>query len=232
MKKSNFKLGLGLFIWMVLLLAGLALVGCAFLWSPIADSEWANIALIGGGVLALLSLILCLVLSSKLNKHADKVEPEDDIVPVGEQEEIEVNANKINYIPSQNVFDFVTMGNEQGIEDKFAQIALMDKTQFVIYIAKLFSLKGYQVRLTTVVDNRDIDMLVEKRGVVIAIGCIRSDKVLSVGDIVSIHDGLKYYNAHSAMALTNTYFDRSALDFAKAQGMSLVDRTILVEDFF
>lgn len=224
MKKSNIRLGFSLLISLVLLIGGIALACCALLLPALADSSWSTVCLWGGVALTIIFVVVCLVLSYKLNKATAKVDKQEEVVVV--------EPDRINYIPSQNVFDFVTMGNQQTVEEKFAQIALMDKTQFVIYVAKLFSLKGYQVRLTTVVDNRNIDMIVEKKGISIAVGCIKSDRVLSATDISAVKEGLRYYNAHSAMALTNTYFDRSALEFARSESMSLVDRTILLEDFF
>ncbi len=227
MKKTNIRLGLCLLISLLLVLGGVALVCCALLLPVISNSSYYKLCLWGGAAVSVVCVVVCIVLMARLNKATFT-----SASIRGESEEVVVDADKINYIPSQNVFDFVTMGNHQTVEEKFAQIALMDKTQFVIYMAKLFSLRGYQVRLTTVVDNRNIDMLVEKKGVIIAVGCIKSDKVLSVADVASVKEGLKYYNAHSAMALTNTYFDRSALEFARAESMSLVDRTILMEDFF
>lgn len=219
------KLAIGLLLSLLLLLGSIALGCCALLLPAFADSGLSMVCMWSGIALSIVFMIMCLVLSYKLNKAMSEQ-------PAETPEVVVVDQDRINYIPSQNVFDFVTMGNHQTIEEKFAQIALMDRTQFVIYVAKLFSLKGYQVRLTTVVDNRNIDMIVEKKGISIAIGCIKADRVLSATDISAVKEGLRYYNAHSAMALTNTYFDRSALEFARSEGMSLVDRTILMEDFF
>lgn len=137
----------------------------------------------------------------------------------------------VTYIPSREAYDSINMGQYQSVEEKFDQISKMDKTQFVIYVARLFSRKGYQVKLTPVVDNHDIDMLVEKMGVTIAVGCLISGRILCKEDIVCVKNGRSYYGVNNSMALTNMYFDRTALDYAKAEHMSLVDRNILAEDF-
>ena len=107
----------------------------------------------------------------------------------------------------------------------------MDKTQFVIYVARLFGYKGYQVKFTPVLDNYGVDLLVEKMGVTLAVGCYLANKVLCERDIASVVEGSKYYHVGGAIAVTNMYFDRSALEFAKKEKMSLVDRNILAEDF-
>lgn len=142
-----------------------------------------------------------------------------------------VTGTTVTYVPSTEVANFVEMGSYQSIEEKFDQIAKMDKTQFVIYIARLFSRKGYQVKLTPVFDNYGIDMLVEKMGVIIAVQCLLTNRVLCENDVKTVVDGKTYYPASQAMVLTNMYFDRTAVDFAKANRISLVDRVILTEDF-
>ena len=142
-----------------------------------------------------------------------------------------VDASNVTYIPSKEAYDFVMMGQYQTLDQKFEEISKMDKTQFVIYVARLFSRKGYQVKLTPVVDNHDIDLLVEKMGVTIAVGCILTHKVLCKEDIVCVKNGRSFYGVNNSMALTNMYFDRTALDYAKEEHMSLVDRNVLAEDF-
>lgn len=142
-----------------------------------------------------------------------------------------VTGTTVTYVPSTEVANFVEMGSYQSIEEKFEQIAKMDKTQFVIYVARLFSRKGYQVKLTPVFDNYGIDMLVEKMGVIIAVQCLLTNRILCENDVKSVVDGKTYYPASQAMVLTNMYFDRTAVDFAKANKISLVDRVILTEDF-
>ncbi len=141
------------------------------------------------------------------------------------------NSDEVTYVPSQEAYQFVHMGTAQSVDDKFEQISKMDKTQFVVYIARLFSSKGYQVKLTPVMDNYDIDLLVEKSGVSLAVGCLLSDRVLTADDVKCVVAGKAYYPVGGCLALTNTFFDRSALDYARSQGMSLVDRNIIAQDF-
>ena len=137
----------------------------------------------------------------------------------------------VTYIPSMEAYEFINMGRYQTLDDKFDQISKMDHTQFVIYVARLFSRKGYQVKLTPVVDNYEIDLIVEKMGVTIAVGCLLTNKVLCKEDIEGVRKGKDHYNVNNCMALTNMYFDRTALEYARAEKMSLVDRNIIAEDF-
>ena len=137
----------------------------------------------------------------------------------------------VQYIPSMEAYEFINMGKYQTVDDKFDQISKMDHTQFVIYVARLFSRKGYQVKLTPVVDNYDIDIIVQKMDVTIAVGCLLTNKVLCKEDITCVREGKNHYRVNNCMALTNMYFDRTALDYAREEKMSLVDRNILAEDF-
>ena len=137
----------------------------------------------------------------------------------------------VQYIPSMEAYEFINMGKYQTLDEKFDQISKMDRTQFVIYVARLFSRKGYQVKLTPVVDNFDIDLIVEKMDVKIAVGCLLANKVLCKEDITRVRAGKNHYRVNNCMALTNMYFDRSALEYAREEKMSLVDRNILAEDF-
>lgn len=133
-------------------------------------------------------------------------------------------------VPRQSPM-LIHMGERQSTEEKFAEIAKMDKTQFVVYAARLFGYRGYRVKFTPVVDNYDVDLLVEKMGVTIAVGCVLSGKVLSAQDVAPVAEGRRYYHASAVMVVTNSYFDRSALDYAKQNNLSLVDRNVLSQDF-
>ena len=206
---------------------------------------WASIVLIAlGFVLTIICMIIFRIADLRDKKQKDEVvvveqKEEPQPAPV-EQAPVQaapanqtyiVDASNVTYIPSKEAYDFVVMGQYQTLDQKFEEISKMDKTQFVIYIARLFSRKGYQVKLTPVIDNHDIDLLVEKSGVIIAVGCILTHRVLCKDDIVCVKNGRSYYGVSNSMALTNMYFDRTALEYAKFEHMSLVDRNVLAEDF-
>ncbi len=137
----------------------------------------------------------------------------------------------IEYVPNIETYEFVNMGKRQSVDEKFDQIGKMGKTQFVIYVAKLFSLKNYEVQLTPVIDNHEIDMLVKKDGVTKGVSCLLANKVLCQSDIESISEGLKFYQSDGVTIITNMYFDRTALNYAKENKITLVDRNILAEEF-
>lgn len=239
------------FVWMVLsLLAGLAAIVLPMVFPEAIEELFVTILLVVGIVLlflALLCLLVGLVEKNKCKKATVEQPSEPEPVKLdsgmGEPYPVAmpnmaassyatcVPEEKVRYIPSENVYNFIHMGDRQSVEEKFNEISKMDKTQFVIYVARLFSRKGYQVKFTPVLDNFDIDLIVEKMGVTIAVGCILTTKVLCESDIKCIKEGSVRYPVSNVMTLTNMYFDKTAVDFAKRERMSLVDRNILAEDF-
>lgn len=232
-KKSN---GYAKYIVFAVLLfvVGLAAIVLPRVFSDVfTEPLFVTILLVVGLVLVfvgLLCLVVGLVEKSK-NKRGVVAHDSADGAVSPDQADYEIPSEKVRYVPSENVYNFIHMGDRQSVEEKFAEISKMDKTQFVIYVARLFSRKGYQVKFTPVIDNYNVDLLVEKMGVTIAVGCVLTTKVLGEGDIRCILQGSAHYPASNVMALTNTYFDKTAVDFAKRERMSLVDRNILAEDF-
>ena len=144
---------------------------------------------------------------------------------------VNIADGNMQYYPSASAQKVINMGSKQPVEEKFSEIAKMEKAQFVVYVAKLFSIKGYVVKYTPVIDNFNIDLIVEKTGVAIAIGCLLTNKVLSENDIRAVADGRRHYQAKNVIALTNMYFDRAAFDYAKQQNILLVDHDILEKDY-
>lgn len=140
------------------------------------------------------------------------------------------NGSSASYIPSVDVAQ-AKAGRVQSLDEKFEQIGKMGKSQFVVYMAKLFGLKGYKVSLAPVTNNHGIDMTVEKMGVLIAVGCVQSNKLLGEADVRKVEEGKQFYGADRAMVVTNQYFDRAASAYGQAHDTSLVDRTVMAEDF-
>lgn len=190
-------------------------------------------------LLAFVGVIVCAVKLSKINKAEKAALPATEQVGVipqttsqGSVEQLTASNNgPIVYVPAVEAYNFVDMGDRQTIDQKFEQIARMDRTQFVVYVARLFSRKGYSVKLTPVIDNYCIDMVVEKHGVAIAVAVVLATRLLGRDDILCVADGRKHYPVNNAMVITNLYFDNTAVQFAMEQCMSLVDRNVLASEF-
>lgn len=194
----------------------------------------------GGGAVAAVGVITLItgIVSGKRHKNGARAKTASNAKP---EAIVDVNfqldgsstytVEPTVYVPPTDNYEFVTVGRKQSLEDKFEQIGKMGKTQFVIYMAKLFSLKGYEVQLTPVIDNNNIDMLVKRDGVTRVVGCLLANKVMCEEDITPVYNGRSFYTADGVMVVTNMYFDRTSLNFAKARKITLVDRNILAEQY-
>lgn len=242
-KKSSSAMAF-LIIGGLCLLIGIVLVSVSLILNDgtSEDTLMYDIMLYGGAGIGVLGFIIAVaaIVSSGKSKNATKKEVKSKAQPQAEDMgDVELsldgtttyNGQTVEYIPNQETYEFVNVGKRQSTDDKFDQISKMGKTQFVIYIAKLFSLKGYEVQLTPVADNHDVDMIVKKDGQTRAVGGLLANKVLSAQDVQLVYEGKDFYQANGAMVVTNMYFDRSALDYAKSRGISLVDRNILAEEY-
>ena len=190
-------------------------------------------------LLAFVGVIVCSAKLSKINKAEKAKLPTTEQVGVipqttsqGSVEQLTASNNgPIVYVPAVEAYNFVDMGDRQTVDQKFEQIARIDRTQFVVYVARLFSRKGYSVKLTPVIDNYCIDMVVEKHGVAIAVAVVLATRLLGRDDILCVADGRKHYPVNNAMVITNLYFDNTAVQFAREQCISLVDRNVLASEF-
>lgn len=227
-----------LIIGFVLFVLGAVLVAVSLILNDGVqqDTLTGSIMLYGGAALAVAGLLMAIITicvankgNSKKAKNAAQVSHADteytfEATPTYDSQNVE-------YIATSAEYEFVNVGKRQSMDDKFEQIGKMGKTQFVIYVAKLFSLQGYEVRLTPVIENHGVDMLVKKDGVTKNVSCILANKVLCAEDIMYADEGKSFYQSDGAMIITNMYFDRTSLDFAKSHNWSLVDRNILTEQY-
>lgn len=174
--------------------------------------------------------VICLVAGIASGRHSRKIQQrqaqEDENFEAVDEQVVEPT-----YVFEPQTYEFVTVGSRQPIEEKFNEIGKMSKTQFVIYMCKLFSLKGYEVTYTPVFGNNNIDLIVKRDGVTRAVGCLLANKVMCEEDIKPIYDGASFYDVDGVAVVTNMYFDRTALNLAKAHKITLIDRNILTEQF-
>lgn len=145
--------------------------------------------------------------------------------------EMQHRPDEQRYIPDDRTQQKYYLGEKQPLDEKFAEIAKMDRTQFVLYVARLFENKGYGVRFTPVLDNYGIDILVSRGGSVNAVCCILTKGVLGEKDIAFAASGRNHYRTNGIVVLTNGYFDRTATELARKEKMVLVDKNILIEEF-
>ena len=236
-KASLFGAGL------LMLVLGVSIFLLPFLVETIAtNSTYIYCSWALGITFLIVAFVIFYKIVPKKKKEEKKEEAEELEVDASEVDVDDENPQMLNrkqaqepvvhYIPLQSVFQFMNAGIKQPMEEKFQQIYRMDHNQFVMYIARLFAARGFVVKLTPVIDNHGIDMVVERDNSSFAVSCInRYKRLVTEDDLTHLATVTKYFAVKSIMVLTSSYFDRTAMDFIKAKKFSAVDRSILEEDF-
>lgn len=229
-KKSNSALTM-LLVGILFIFVGGGATGLSLMFgstNPDSKSLFDIIMYVGIGVAAL--GIILLVSGIVIGKRGSKSKPQQQTENVV-IERVDDKILEPTYTFQPDSYEFVTVGRRQTIEDKFNEIGKMGKTQFVIYMCRLFSLKGYEVTYTPVAENHGIDLIVKRDGVSRAVGCLLANKVMCEEDVKPVCDGATFYEVDGVAVVTNMYFDRTALGFAKSRKITLIDRNVLTEQF-
>ena len=228
-KKSNSALTLFL-VGILFIFVGGGALGLALIFgSEATDNKllFDIIMYVGIGVAALgIILLVSGIVAGRRGKSRSQQKTEEVVI-----ERVDDKILEPTEIFQPDTYEFVTVGRRQSTEEKFNEIGKMGKTQFVIYMCKLFSLQGYEVTYTPVAENNNIDLLVKRDGVTRAVGCLLTNKVMCAEDVKPVYAGKDFYEVDGLMVVTNMYFDRTALDFAKAHKITLVDRNILIDQY-
>ena len=228
-KKSNSALTL-LVVGILFIFVGGGALGLALIFgSEATDNKllFDIIMYVGIGVAALgIILLVSGIVAGRRGKSRSQQKTEEVVI-----ERVDDKILEPTEIFQPDTYEFVTVGRRQSTEEKFNEIGKMGKTQFVIYMCKLFSLQGYEVTYTPVAENNNIDLLVKRDGVTRAVGCLLTNKVMCAEDVKPVYAGKDFYEVDGLMVVTNMYFDRTALDFAKAHKITLVDRNILIDQY-
>lgn len=229
-KKSNSAITL-LLVGILFIFVGGGALGLALIFgSEATDNKllFDIIMYVGIGVAALgLILLVSGIVTGKRGGKSRSQQKNEDVVI----ERVDDKILEPTEIFQPDTYEFVTVGRRQSTEEKFNEIGKMGKTQFVIYMCKLFSLQGYEVTYTPVAENNNIDLIVKRDGVTRAVGCLLANKVMCAEDVKPVYAGKDFYEVDGLMVVTNMYFDRTALDFAKAHKITLVDRNILIDQY-
>ena len=229
-------LGVALVVYSVLLLTSSNFLSAGELaLSPII--KWILLAI--GIVASIIGIVIAWINSNKARRARVDERDYKHVEPTQKKVEQPQAVSTANAFATQNdsitaplvAAELPVSAPAQTIDQKFEQIAKMDKSQYVVYIARLFSQKGYSVKLTPVIDNYGIDMLVTKSGSTYAVACLQANKVVSAEDFSYMVDSVLNYTANTCLILTNTYFNKQAVDYAKANNFLLVDRSALIDNF-
>ena len=118
----------------------------------------------------------------------------------------------------------------EGTSNNIQLIDAMTGKEFEEFLADFFTRRGYKTTLTPLSGDYGVDVIIENDFVKIGIQAKRySDKVPNAAVQEAIAS-LKHYGLDKAMVITNNYFQPSAIQLAKDNGVILWNRDKLIEE--
>jgi restriction system protein len=108
------------------------------------------------------------------------------------------------------------------------QIDAMDGRTFEEYLATLFRRLGYQTSVTQYRGDYGADLVIERDGRRTAVQAKRSTKPVGVKAVQEVVTSMNIYGCNQALVVTNRGFTDQARTLARANGVKLWDRDILV----
>lgn len=119
---------------------------------------------------------------------------------------------------------------EEATLTPIQKIDKMSGRQFEEYLADFFKQQGYKTTLTPLSGDYGIDLIIENDFMKIGVQAkCYSDKV-SNSAVQEAVTAIRHYNLDKVMVITNSYFQRSAIELAKDNNVMLWDRNRLIKE--
>ncbi len=110
-----------------------------------------------------------------------------------------------------------------------ADIDLMSGIEFENFLCSYFKKQGYQCKTTKASGDQGIDLIATRQETTLAIQAKCYTGTVGNHAVMEAVAGSKYYNANYCMVITNSTFSKSAIELARANGVILWDRQVLIE---
>jgi SNF2 family DNA or RNA helicase/HJR/Mrr/RecB family endonuclease len=118
-------------------------------------------------------------------------------------------------------------------KSEFEDIDNMTFDEFEFYVKEMFNAKGYSSSLTEKVPSEfGADVIAIKGNEIIAVQCKHSrvGAKIDKNAIRQLHsEALPYYKPTKLIAITNSYFNKNAINLAKVHNIEIVDRSNILD---
>jgi HJR/Mrr/RecB family endonuclease len=108
-------------------------------------------------------------------------------------------------------------------------IDLMSGIEFEEFLCDYFNNHSYECKTTKTSGDQGVDLIATRHGTTLAIQAKCYEGTVGNHAIMEVVAGTKFYNADQSMVITNSTFTKSAIELAKANGVILWDRQVLIE---
>jgi len=120
---------------------------------------------------------------------------------------------------------------KQPLNEKLAELEKLDDMQFEHYMARLFALKGYEVKYTPIENDFGADLIITRGNEIVAVRCKLGNSILGKDAVEEALESMKHYAVRKVMIVTTQMFSAEAIRFARKNPVVLVDRPALIEDY-
>lgn len=100
----------------------------------------------------------------------------------------------------------------------------MSGYEFEAFVGQLYEKMGYSVEQTPLSNDQGADLIISKYGEKTAVQVKKYTSNVSNSAVQQVVAAKKYYGCSSCSVVTNSYFTKSAIELADANGVKLVDR--------
>lgn len=107
-------------------------------------------------------------------------------------------------------------------------IDTMTGEEFEEYLQLQFIKLGYKAKLTPLKADYGADLVLKKSGVKTVVQAKRWKSKVGIEAVQQAVASIRYYNADNAIVITNSYFTENAINLAKANNVTLIDRSNLL----
>lgn len=149
----------------------------------------------------------------------------------GEQLEESIESEQLDFtISEEEIIDVAFNPKTYEALKPIEKIDMMTGRQFEEFLAHYFNELGYSTTLTPQSGDYGIDIIIEARfeKIGVQVKCYQGKVTNSaVQEAVA---GVRHYGLDKAMVITNNYFQPSAIELAKDNGVTLWDRDKLIEE--
>lgn len=110
-----------------------------------------------------------------------------------------------------------------------SEIDVMSGVEFERYVGELLKFQGYKISFTKTSGDYGVDIIAHKNSERNAVQVKRYKKFVGRSAISDAVAGMAYYGCTSCMVVTNSIFTRGAIELAKSNNCTLVDRNKLTD---
>jgi HJR/Mrr/RecB family endonuclease len=108
-------------------------------------------------------------------------------------------------------------------------VDLMGGADFEQFVSKIFTKMGYATQVTKHSGDFGVDVIAEKDGIKIGIQAKCYTGSVSNSAVQEIVAGVRHYDCHKGLVVTNSIFTKAATELAKSNNVQLWDRKVLEE---